>query len=103
VQTDPADRERDGPISTKTTADAVIVTAPHANIERFFERPDVLKPLFSALRRQHERGALLLPIAPASLSSRSGPARRRRCHNAHGQAKVFCQALPRSRFGFPKL
>src|SRR5438552_13531213 len=57
----------DGPISARTTADAVIVTGPFiANIERFFERPDVLKPLFSALRRQHERGALLASYCTGS-------------------------------------
>jgi len=57
----------DGPISARTTADAVIVTGPFiANIERFFERPDVLQPLFSALRRQHERGALLASYCTGS-------------------------------------
>jgi transcriptional regulator GlxA family with amidase domain len=57
----------DGPISARTTADAVIVAGPFiANIERFFERPDVLKPLFSALRRQHERGALLASYCTGS-------------------------------------
>src|SRR3981189_1785343 len=45
----------------------VIVTGPFiANIERFFERPDVLKPLFAALRRQHERGALLASYCTGS-------------------------------------
>ena len=57
----------DGSISARTAADAVIVTGPFiANIERFFERPDVLKPLFSALRRQHERGALLASYCTGS-------------------------------------
>ena len=50
----------DGAISARTVTDAVIVTGPFvANIERFFERSDLLQPLLSALRRQHERGALL--------------------------------------------
>jgi transcriptional regulator GlxA family with amidase domain len=43
------------------------VTGPViADIERFFERPDVLKPLFSALRRQHARGALLASYCTGS-------------------------------------
>lgn len=57
----------DGPIHARTTADAVIVTGPFiANIERFFDRPDVLTPLFAALRRQHERGALLASYCTGS-------------------------------------
>lgn len=57
----------DGPISARTTADAVIVTGPFiANIERFFDRPDVLRPLFAALRRQHERGAWLASYCTGS-------------------------------------
>ncbi len=57
----------DGPISARTSADAVIVTGPFiANIERFFEKPDLLQPLFSALRRQHARGALLASYCTGS-------------------------------------
>lgn len=57
----------DGPISPRATADAVIVTGPFiADIERFFERPELLRPLFSALRRQHERGALLASYCTGS-------------------------------------
>ena len=57
----------DGPISARTSADAVIVTGPFiANIERFFEKPEVLQPLFSALRRQHARGALLASYCTGS-------------------------------------
>jgi transcriptional regulator GlxA family with amidase domain len=57
----------DGPISARTTADAVIVTAPFVvDIERFFDRPDALQPMFSALRRQHERGALLASYCTGS-------------------------------------
>jgi transcriptional regulator GlxA family with amidase domain len=57
----------DGPIGTRTTADAVIVTGPFiANIETFFDRPRVLQPLFAALRRQHERGALLASYCTGS-------------------------------------
>jgi len=57
----------DGPINGRTAADAVIVPGPFvANIERFFERPDVLEPLFAALRRQHQRGALLASYCTGS-------------------------------------
>jgi transcriptional regulator GlxA family with amidase domain len=57
----------DGPINARAAADAVIVTGPFiANIERFFEQPDRLGPLFAALRRQHERGALLASYCTGS-------------------------------------
>ena len=57
----------DGAINARAIADAVIVTGPFiANIECFFDRPDVLKPLFAALRRQHERGALLASYCTGS-------------------------------------
>jgi transcriptional regulator GlxA family with amidase domain len=57
----------DGPISASANADAVIVPGPFiANIERFFENPARLKPLFAALRRQHERGALLASYCTGS-------------------------------------
>lgn len=50
----------DGPINARSIADAVVVPGPFlANIESFFERPDLLEPLFAALRRQHARGTLL--------------------------------------------
>ncbi len=57
----------DGPINERAAADAIIVTGPFiANIERFFEHPDRLGPLFKALRRQHERGALLASYCTGS-------------------------------------
>ena len=57
----------DGQIGARTVADAVIVTGPFiANIERFFDRPDLLQPLFAALRRQHARGALLASYCTGS-------------------------------------
>jgi transcriptional regulator GlxA family with amidase domain len=56
-----------GPINPRGIADAVIVTGPFvANIERFFERGDVVKQLMSALRRQRERGALLASYCTGS-------------------------------------
>jgi transcriptional regulator GlxA family with amidase domain len=57
----------DGRIGARTAADAVVVPGPFvANIERFFQRSDLLQPLFSALRRQHERGALLASYCTGS-------------------------------------
>src|ERR1700712_2522975 len=57
----------DGPIHARTTADAVIVTGPFiANIERFFDQPEILAPLFAALRGQHERGAALASYCTGS-------------------------------------
>jgi transcriptional regulator GlxA family with amidase domain len=57
----------DGPINARTTADAVVVTGPFlANIERFFEQPERLQPLFAALHRQHARGALLASYCTGS-------------------------------------
>jgi transcriptional regulator GlxA family with amidase domain len=50
----------DGAISACASADAVVIPGPFvANIEGFLEKRDVLKPLFVALGRQRERGALL--------------------------------------------
>jgi transcriptional regulator GlxA family with amidase domain len=57
----------DGPINARAPADAVIVTGPFiARIERFFDQLDRLGPLFAALRRQHERGALLASYCTGS-------------------------------------
>jgi transcriptional regulator GlxA family with amidase domain len=57
----------DGPINARAIADAVVVPGPFiAHIECFFDRPDLLKPLFAALRRQHERGAWLASYCTGS-------------------------------------
>src|SRR5262249_39404233 len=57
----------DGAINARAAADAVIVPGPFiANIESFFEDPERLRPLFAALRRQHERGALLASYCTGS-------------------------------------
>jgi transcriptional regulator GlxA family with amidase domain len=57
----------DGPISARAIADAVIVTGPFlANMEHFLQRSDLLQPLLLALRRQHERGALLASYCTGS-------------------------------------
>lgn len=57
----------DGPISARAAADAVVVPGPFVvNIERFFERIDIVEPLLAALRRQHARGALLASYCTGS-------------------------------------
>lgn len=57
----------DGSISARAAADAVIVAGPFvADIERFFARTEMLNPLYAALRRQHERGALLASYCTGS-------------------------------------
>jgi transcriptional regulator GlxA family with amidase domain len=57
----------DGPINARAGVDAVTVAGPFvANIDRFFERTEVLNPLYAALRRQHERGALLASYCTGS-------------------------------------
>jgi transcriptional regulator GlxA family with amidase domain len=57
----------DGLISPRSAADAVIVPGPFvADIERFFGRKDLLKPLCSALRYQHGRGTLLASYCTGS-------------------------------------
>jgi transcriptional regulator GlxA family with amidase domain len=57
----------DGAVNARSAADVVVVPGPFiANIERFFDRPDLLEPLFAALRRQHARGALLASYCTGS-------------------------------------
>ena len=57
----------DGVVNARSAADVVVVPGPFiANIERFFDRPDLLEPLFAALRRQHARGALLASYCTGS-------------------------------------
>lgn len=57
----------DGAINPRSGADAIVVPGPFvANIERFVGRSDILQPLCSALRRQHERGALLASYCTGS-------------------------------------
>jgi transcriptional regulator GlxA family with amidase domain len=57
----------EGAINARAVTDAVVVPGPFvAHIERFLSRPETLKPLFAALRRQHERGALLASYCTGS-------------------------------------
>jgi transcriptional regulator GlxA family with amidase domain len=57
----------DGPISARAVADAVVVPGPFiAEIERFFERSDIVRPLLAALRYRHARGTLLASYCTGS-------------------------------------
>jgi transcriptional regulator GlxA family with amidase domain len=57
----------DGPINARAAADAVIVPGPFvADIEGFLEKTDLVAPLIAALRRQHERGAVLASYCTGS-------------------------------------
>lgn len=57
----------DGPINSRSAADAVIVPGPFvSDVERFLEKTDLVAPLLTALRHQHERGALLASYCTGS-------------------------------------
>ncbi len=57
----------DGPITTRSSADAVVVPGPFVpDVERFLERKDLVTPLIAALRRQHQRGVLLASYCTGS-------------------------------------
>lgn len=57
----------DGPINGRAIADAIVVPGPFvANIEPFFARLEIVQPLLAALRRQHERGAMLASYCTGS-------------------------------------
>lgn len=57
----------DGPISARSSADAVVVPGPFVpDVERFLERKELVTPLIAGLRRQHQRGALLASYCTGS-------------------------------------
>lgn len=57
----------DGSISTRSRADAILVTAPFvADMDMFLGRRDQLHALSSALRRQHKAGAVLASYCTGS-------------------------------------
>jgi transcriptional regulator GlxA family with amidase domain len=57
----------DGPINARAAADAVVVPGPFiAEIERFFARGDIVRPLLAALRYRHARGTLLASYCTGS-------------------------------------
>ncbi|TFV72847.1 helix-turn-helix domain-containing protein [Bradyrhizobium frederickii] len=57
----------DGPISTRSPADAVVVPGPFVpDVEGFLNRKELVTPLIEALRRQHQRGVLLASYCTGS-------------------------------------
>jgi transcriptional regulator GlxA family with amidase domain len=57
----------DGPIEARTHADAVIVAAPFlSDIAEFLRRLAEFRPLMTAMRRQHEKGALIATYCTGS-------------------------------------
>jgi transcriptional regulator GlxA family with amidase domain len=57
----------DGPVNASAGADAVIVPGPFiGDIERFFERTEIVRPLLAALRHRHARGTLLASYCTGS-------------------------------------
>jgi transcriptional regulator GlxA family with amidase domain len=86
----------DGAINARAIADAIVVPGPFvASIEGFISRPDVLRPLYAALRRQHERGALLASYCTGSfILAEAGLLDKRAATTHWAQAETFARRYP---------